>query len=70
MDLKARLSRLERIHTPPPAPRFILNPGDEERWQDMFERTERLNGPPPRNPDGTLSRDLDAVAEWLDTYPC
>jgi hypothetical protein len=69
MDLKARLSRLERIHAPPPAPHLILNPGDEERFQDMFEQIERLNGPPPRNPDGTLSRDLDAVAAWLDAVP-
>ena len=66
MDIAARVNRLEQRRQAAEPYFRPFTPKEIAAFDALFAQTERLNGPPPRHPDGTLSRDLDAVAEWLD----
>ena len=66
MNLAARLRQLERRMAPPDPKALALTAEDHARIEHMFESTEKRNGPPPCEPDGTLTADMDALAAWVD----
>ena len=69
MDITARVIRLEQRRQAAEPYFRPFTPKEIAAFDALFAQTERLNGPPPQNPDGTLSRDLIAAAEWLDAAP-
>ena len=69
MSLTQRVRRLERDMAPPDPAALALTAEDHARIEHMFESAEKRNGPPPCNPDGTLTSDMDLLAAWVDGYP-
>lgn len=69
MNLTARLRRLEQVLAPPDPKALALTAEDHVRIEHLLASAERRNGPPPCNPDGTLTSDMDALAAWADEFP-
>ncbi len=69
MRLSSRVRRLERVMAPPDPAATALTEEDHARIGHLFELAEKTNGPPPCNPDGSLTSDLDALGAWLDAVP-
>ncbi len=69
MSLTQRVRRLEHDMAPPDPAALALTAEDHARVEHMFELAEKMNGPPPSNPDGTLTTDIKALATWVDDCP-
>ncbi len=69
MRLTQRVLRLERYLAPPDPEALALTAEDHARIEYMFESVEKRKGPPPCNPDGTLTTDIKALATWVDDCP-